>query len=79
MKKNPPKSSLEKQESRLPENEKTEHALFGFGYFVVFFNNIFVVAVAVLFCFFSPVQCNEFPVIQMMNVQGLAADGPRST
>ena len=31
------------------------------------------------FIFFSLVQCNKFSVIEMVNFQGLAADGPRST
>ena len=43
---------------------------------VIFF--IFLI-IFLYFIFFSLVQCNKFSVIEMVNFQGLAADGPRST
>lgn len=51
------------------------YTLFGFGDFFYFFNNFFVFFSLI---FFSLVQCNKFSVIEMVNFQGLAADGPRS-
>ena len=48
----------------------------GLVIFFYFFNNFFVFFSLI---FFSLVQCNKFSVIEMVNFQGLAADGPRST
>lgn len=42
---------------------------------VIFF--IFLI-IFLYFIFFSLVQCNKFSVIEMVNFQGLAADGPCS-